>query len=65
MNDLGVDVYHRDHLIDWSLARSKYRVAFIKVSEYQKDPLFDEQWSAAKGHILRSGYHFFRPQMDP
>lgn len=52
--------------IDFSQARQVIDFAFIKVSEGTVlDPLFRAQWAAAKGYILRSGYHYFRPSIDP
>ena len=40
--------------------------AFIKISEGTViDPLFPRQWEAARGHIYRGPYHYFRPFVDP
>lgn len=52
--------------IDWFLhAAEGWGYTFIKVSQADfKDPLFTKQWNAAKGHIYRSGYHFFKPSAD-
>lgn len=43
-----------------------WEFAFVKVSEgLVRDPLFPIQWAAARGHVVRGGYHFFRPGQDP
>lgn len=39
---------------------------FIKVSQgLRVDPLFEVQWKAARGHVIRGAYHFFEPSQDP
>lgn len=39
---------------------------FVKVTEgIVKDKVFDAHWTAAKNRVLRGGYHFFRPSVDP
>jgi GH25 family lysozyme M1 (1,4-beta-N-acetylmuramidase) len=61
---IGIDVSRYDVKLNWS--QYTFPFAFVKVSEGTvKDPLFDYHWKGAKGHTLRSPYHFFRPFVDP
>jgi GH25 family lysozyme M1 (1,4-beta-N-acetylmuramidase) len=67
MSVLGLDVSHWDKgiyfpTIDWSKAKEKFKYVFIKSSEgdYYRDDMFKTQWQAARGHVLRAPYHFFR-----
>jgi len=66
----GIDVsYYDGHgapyiVTDW--ASYSWPYVFIKVSEGTYiDALFMRQWAAARGQVLRSAYHFFRPSVDP
>lgn len=66
----GIDVsYYDGHgapyiVTDW--ASYTWPFVFIKVSEGMFiDALFMRQWAAARGKVLRSAYHFFRPSVDP
>jgi len=52
------------NIMNW--AQYPWHYAFIKVGEGTFiDPAFLRQWTAAKGHIYRGAYHFFRPAVDP
>lgn len=53
--------------VDWqAYARAGWMPAFIKVSEgLYIDRMFRIQWEAARNRVHRSGYHFFRPFVDP
>ena len=47
--------------INFALLKERYPFTLIKVSEGTgKDPLFDRQWAAARGHVARGAYHFWR-----
>lgn len=60
----GADFSRYDSLLDWDDYNLDF--AFIKVSEGTvMDNAFPLQWREAKGHTIRSGYHFFRPFVDP
>lgn len=66
----GIDVSKWDgaggHLIDWKQYSHKFDFAFFKVSDGNViDPVFKDQWNAARGKTLRSAYHFFHPNLDP
>lgn len=57
---LGGDYSLYDRVLDWVNHNWKY--AFIKASEgILEDPMFKQQWTAARGYIYRGAYHFFRP----
>jgi hypothetical protein len=59
--DGGVPPYH---LLAWD--QYTWDFAFIKCSEgLYVDPLFKEQWAAARGRAIRGAYHFFHPIVDP
>jgi hypothetical protein len=59
-----IDVSYYDQIVDW--ASYTWEGAFIKASEGTvEDKTFQEQWAAARGYIIRSAYHFFRPRIDP
>ena len=67
MNMPGLDCSHWDRgtktpLIDWTQTGQVFKFAFMKSTEsdYIRDKLFKMQWAAARGHILRAPYHFFR-----
>src|SRR5687768_9508173 len=52
------------HVLAWD--QYTWDFAFIKASEGTViDPLFREQWAAARGNAVRGAYHFFRPFVDP
>lgn len=56
----GGDYSLWDEVLDWPAHIWPY--AFIKCSEgIVEDPVFRRQWLAAKGHVYRGAYHFFRP----
>lgn len=67
----GIDIAKWDgggllpyHTLEWENYHWEY--AFIKASEGTvADPLFKRQWIAARGHVLRGAYHYFRPFVDP
>lgn len=60
----GIDVSSYDVKMDWS--KYDWDFCFVKVSEgMYADPMFKYHWTGAKGHTLRSAYHFFRPSVDP
>jgi GH25 family lysozyme M1 (1,4-beta-N-acetylmuramidase) len=53
--------------IDWRRARdeSKIALAIIKASEgMYEDPAFPLQWAAAKPHLPRMAYHYFRADVN-
>jgi len=57
---LGGDYSLYDDILDWE--NHNWRYAFIKASEGTvADPVFQDQWKAARGHVYRGAYHFFRP----
>jgi hypothetical protein len=72
MNSQGADTSKWDggpsdnlQLIDFDKYKTAYPFVVIKVSEGTvKDPLFDRQWAAAKGRVIRSAYHFWRSFVD-
>jgi hypothetical protein len=57
--------------LDWIKASSVVSFAYIKASDgISEDPLFRPQWDAARiaareGLLLRGGYLYFRPAIDP
>jgi hypothetical protein len=52
-------------VVDFARYRELGPFVVIKVSEGTvKDPLFDQQWAAARGHVVRTAYHFFRSFVD-
>jgi lysozyme len=59
----GVDVSEFQRGIDWPqlVEGRKIRFAFIRASEGSsvQDPRFRANWSAARGLVARSAYHFF------
>ncbi len=51
--------------IDFSKYAAQFDFVGIKVSEgTRKDPLFAQQWAAAKGRTVRYPYHFWRSYVD-
>jgi GH25 family lysozyme M1 (1,4-beta-N-acetylmuramidase) len=73
----GIDVSYYDggggpdfkpllETVKWDEYRKNgWGYAFIKISQGSfVDPLFRKQWSAARGHTYRGGYHFFSPLVD-
>jgi GH25 family lysozyme M1 (1,4-beta-N-acetylmuramidase) len=51
--------------IDWSEAKSKWQAVIIKEGQgLNVDPLFEAQFRAAEGQVLRGLYHFFDPDVN-
>jgi lysozyme len=65
----GVDVSHYDGAIDWGLVKAAgISFAIIKATENINfiDPEFAANWKfAGMDGIIRGGYHFLRPEVDP
>lgn len=64
---IGVDLSVWDWMTwNWKEASSLIDFVFVKASEGTvPDPRFPDHWPAARGWVLRGGYHFFRPSVDP
>ncbi len=65
----GIDVSKDQGEVDWTaVAGSGYAFAFIKATDGQDylDPMFAQNWAAAKAAgLLRGAYHFFRAEDSP
>jgi lysozyme len=65
----GLDVSHFQGTVDWpQVAQAGYAFAFIKATDGITfvDPMFAENWAAAKAAgLLRGAYHFFEADDDP
>jgi lysozyme len=65
----GVDVSHYDGAIDWGKVKAAgISFAIIKATENTNfiDPEFAANWKfAGLNGIIRGGYHFLRPEVDP
>lgn len=64
----GIDVSHWQGSVDWQAVKAEGKLfAFIKATDGDSyvDSSFADNWKNARaGGILRSAYHFFRPQKD-
>jgi GH25 family lysozyme M1 (1,4-beta-N-acetylmuramidase) len=59
----GIDVSLWDPVVDW--VNHPWKYTFIKISDgIIEDPIYKFQWHAARNHVYRSAYHFFRPLVN-
>jgi len=56
---LGIDTSKWDGFVDWKLAvNNGASFAYIKSSQWDKDPRFSESWANSRGVLPRGAYHF-------
>jgi hypothetical protein len=65
-NAQGADLSRWDEAaVDFAKYAAGFAFCVVKASEgLEKDPLFDAQWTAARGHVIRSAYSFWHSYVD-